>query len=186
MYILKIVLFLVLIFIADSFFTKQEIEGFKGRRRGGGGRRAGRRGARSMRRMGRRGARGARGMRRMGRRGSRNVRRMGRRKVRRRTYWPRQRRRESYVYGYPYFYNSYDIPYYNDYNTSWYGYLNPYYWGNPYGYFRRNLFNWFDYRNCASGCVANSYSPSGFSCNEGGVCRSDADCSGCNVPLVAY
>ena len=176
MYILKIVLFLVLIFILDSFFTKEEIEGFKGGRRGGGGRRAGRRGARNMRRAGRR---GARNMRRAGRR-------MGRRRVRRRTYWPRQRRREYYVYGYPYFYNSYDIPYYNNYNTSWYGYLNPYYWGNPYGYFRRNLFNWFDYRTCPSGCVANSYSPSGFSCNEGGVCRSDADCFGCNVPLVAY
>lgn len=167
MYILKIVIFLILVFIVDSFFTNSEIEGFRGGRRGGS---SGSGLKRSIRRQNRR----------IGRHNRRNNR------IMRRTYWPRQSRREYYVYGYPYFYNSYDIPYYNNYLTSWRGYINPYYWGNPYGYFTRNLYNWFDYRTCPSGCVANSYSPSGFSCNEGGVCRSDADCSGCNFPIVAY
>lgn len=50
-----------------------------------------------------------------------------------------------------------------------------------------NSYNWFDYRTCPSGCVANSMSPSGFSCNKTDSitsCRTDYDCSGCNVPVI--
>ena len=61
---------------------------------------------------------------------------------------------------------------------------SPFNWGNPFGYYN---YNWFDYRTCPSGCVANSFSPSGFSCsgnNSITSCRTDYDCSGCNVPLI--
>ena len=48
--------------------------------------------------------------------------------------------------------------------------------------------NWFDYRNCPKGCLANSSSPSGFSCdkknNDVLSCNTDYDCSACRVPLV--
>ena len=76
-------------------------------------------------------------------------------------------------YGYPY--SSYDVL------------SSPYYWGSPYGY--TNSYNWFDFRNCPTGCVANSGSPSGFSCVSDGTefsCRSDYDCSGCNFPSLNY
>ena len=49
-------------------------------------------------------------------------------------------------------------------------------------------YNWFNFANCPSGCVANSTSPFGFSCNPDGSalsCRSNYDCASCNVPLVA-
>lgn len=48
-------------------------------------------------------------------------------------------------------------------------------------------YNWFDFRNCPTGCVANSYSPTGFSCvpdSSGLSCLTDYDCGGCSVPLV--
>lgn len=72
------------------------------------------------------------------------------------------------------------FPYFFDYNFLG----SPFNWGNPFGYYN---YNWFDYRTCPSGCVANSFSPSGFSCsgnNSITSCRTDYDCSGCNVPLI--
>ena len=81
--------------------------------------------------------------------------------------------------------SGYRYPYYYPYSYSFYDILAaPFRWLSPYGY---TSYNWFDYRNCPSGCVANSQSPTGYSCiqnNSITSCRTDYDCSGCNVPLV--
>lgn len=119
----------------------------------------------------------------------------GRRSGHNRSYKTRHRRISSnrprfykrsyrrYPYGNNYFYNSF--PGYLTYSL--YDYLgSPFDWGNPYGY---GSYNWFDFRNCPSGCVANSRSPSGFSCNNNGSvmsCQTDFDCSGCNVPALTF
>jgi hypothetical protein len=59
--------------------------------------------------------------------------------------------------------------------------------GYPYGY--PTTYNWFDFRNCPSGCVANSASPTGFTCvkdgSSGYSCQTDYDCGGCTVPLLS-
>ncbi len=183
------VLFILsLIYFVKPFDIENLEEGFRGRRGGGGRRSGGRRGGGrrggGMRRSG--GRRG--GMRRSGgRRG--HMRRRGGRRARhgyRRGY--RRGLRRGYNYGGGYgggyggYYGGYNYPYYSSYD-----YLaSPYTWGSPYGY---NVYNWFDYSNCPPGCVANSSSPSGFSCNRsssGVSCLTDYDCSGCNVPLVGY
>lgn len=97
-------------------------------------------------------------------------------------------RRSSYR-RYPYYfgrygdYNDYVYPYYSTYDIL----SIPYMWGDPYNY--NSNYNWFDFRNCPPGCVANSKSPNGFSCvgNDSGVsCLSDYDCSGCNFPSLTY
>jgi hypothetical protein len=58
--------------------------------------------------------------------------------------------------------------------------------GYPYNYQTTN--NWFDFRNCPSGCIANSNSPTGFTCEKDGSngysCQTDYDCGGCTVPLL--
>lgn len=98
-------------------------------------------------------------------------------------------------YGLGYGYNRYRPYYgygyngYSKYRYPWYSWLSPFNWGSPYGYslFYKN--NWFDYRNCPSGCVANSFSPSGYTCRGDGTissCVTDYDCSGCNNPIVPY
>ena len=80
----------------------------------------------------------------------------------------------------------YDYGYYNPF-YSFYNYLGlPYIWGNPYGY--KQSLNWFDYRTCPSGCVANSMSPTNFSCSPNTSspfsCQSHIECNGCNVPIL--
>lgn len=98
--------------------------------------------------------------------------------VRRRWRRPRFYRRSGYR-RYPYG-SYYRFPYYSMYDIL----SSPYTWGNPYGY---TTYNWFDYRNCPSGCVANSNSPSGYSCvgsNTGVSCITDYDCAGCNNPFI--
>ena len=168
-------LIVLLLFVSLPYFIKQYedddevVEGFKGGR-GGGRRGGGRRGG------DRRG--GGRGPgRRMVRRGGRGWRQGWRR--------PRFYRRSSYR-RYPYYYGGYGgygYPYYSTYDTLGL----PYLWGSPYGY--ATDYNWFDFRNCPPGCVANSGSPSGFSCvgsNTGASCLSDYDCSGCNYPTLTY
>jgi len=103
---------------------------------------------------------------RSGRRGRRGGRRGGGRRGGGRRAFRRYRRHHWYndFYGYPY---------------NFYDYLaTPFKW----------TYNWFNFANCPSGCVANSTSPFGFSCIPDGSalsCRSNYDCSGCNVPLVA-
>jgi len=101
---------------------------------------------------------------------------------------PKFYRRSSYR-RYPYYfgrygdYNDYVYPYYSTYDIL----SIPYMWGDPYNY--NSNYNWFDFRNCPPGCVANSKSPNGFSCvgNDSGVsCLSDYDCSGCNFPSLTY
>lgn len=118
----------------------------------------------------------------------------GRRSGGRRSVWkrggnhPKFYRRSSYR-RYPYYfsrygdYNDYGYPYYPTYDIL----SIPYMWGDPYNY--NSNYNWFDFRNCPPGCVANSKSPNGFSCvgNDSGVsCLSDYDCSGCNFPSLTY
>lgn len=70
---------------------------------------------------------------------------------------------------------------YNDFyypNYSAYDYLaSPFRW----------TYNWFNFANCPSGCVANSQSPFGFSCvpdGSGISCRTNYDCAGCNAPIT--
>lgn len=171
-------LIILLFFLSVPYFmvpyNSEEItEGFRGGR--GGGRRGGGRRGGGRRGGGRRGSRSRnRGRGRMIRRGGRGWRRDWRR--------PRFYRRSEYG-RYPYggYYGGYyGFPYYSTYDILG----SPYTWGSPYGY---TTYNWFDYRNCPSGCVANSASPSGYSCvgsNTGFSCLTDYDCSGCNNPLV--
>lgn len=120
----------------------------------------------------------------------RNIRKRGGGKFYRRSGY---RRYPYYGYSLGYGYNRYRPYYgyglgygYNGYRYPWYSWLSPFNWGSPYGY---STYNWFDYRNCPSGCVANSFSPSGYTCRGDGTissCVTDYDCSGCNNPIVPY
>jgi len=185
-------LIVLLLFVSLPYFLKpyssDEIsEGFRGGKGGrkGGGRKGRVGGARrAARRSSPRRGRGGRG--RMIKRGYRGHRGRGwRRGYNRpaRFYRRSSYRRYPYYGGYGYGYGGYGYPYYSTYDIL----LTPYLWGSPYGY--TNTYNWFDFRNCPSGCVANSGSPSGYSCvgdRTGFSCQSDYDCSGCNFPTLNY
>ena len=173
----KIHIIIFLLFIVSlSYFVKPYnsdllTEGFKGGRRGGGRRGGGRRsGGGGRRRHG--GGGGRRGYSGYGYRGYNNPGYRG--------------------YGYGGYNNLSYSSWFNPWNynpLSYFGNTSPFLWGDPYGYNTRNNVNWFEFRNCPSGCVANSFSPSGFSCKGNGSynsCVTDFDCSGCNVPLVNY
>jgi|SaaInlStandDraft_1057018.scaffolds.fasta_scaffold03421_2 hypothetical protein len=96
----------------------------------------------------------------------------GRRRSRRNRRRNRRNRKAFRRYRRHHWYNDFYYP-----NYSVYDYLaRPFRW----------TYNWFNFANCPSGCVANSTSPFGFSCVPDGSalsCRTDYDCSSCNLPV---